>query len=186
MTTHDHSYTFRIIIILLIILLTFTACAFKSSGIDDYLNNPNHSQVELTNFFLYSSNFVKKYNYLDADYQYYDTGIFGGDYYEVAILYLTYSPDIYAQAKKDIIDNTDFVSDAPEYSYNGYEFYRINIRVDSDDWKNWFVMNSFNDEKHTIIAMGFSGEPSNKFQVSQSEWPEFLKTYYGDFYDFSK
>ena len=48
------------------------------------------------------------------------------------------------------------------------------------------MLNAFNDEKHTIILMGIhvsDGDDIN-LNVPEEEWPKFLRTYFGEYYDF--
>ena len=93
---------------------------------------------------------------------------------------------VYNLAKKDIFRNTDFLSETPQYVYNDYEFYRLNFHAEFD---SWYTMNAFNDAKNTIVMFGFfgdvklNGEKIGELPV-QSEWRDYLKTHFGEFYDF--
>ena len=178
---------YRIILLYLVIALSlslFGCHEFKREGLNHYLDRQDDSQVELTSLFLYSPTFLQEYEYVNGDYHYYDTGDFGKNDYEVAIIHLTYEPNVYEQAKQCIFENTEFVSEDPESSFNGYDFYRINIRL---DWENWFVMNVFNDELNTVLAIGFyTAYPTPEYlNLVQNDWQGFLDTYFGEYYDFS-
>ena len=55
------------------------------------------------------------------------------------------------------------------------------------DWENWFVMNVFNDELNTVLAIGFyTAYPTPEYlNLVQNDWQGFLDTYFGEYYDFS-
>ena len=159
----------------------------QHSGVDEYVRSKgNHCQIGASGF-LYTYKFVEKFDYLDGDYDYFATTWTTLDGYELAIMHLTYTPDIYTLAKADIFENTTFVSDGPVYIYNGYDFYRLEWDMNTS---NKFTMNAFNDEKNTIVMIGFCGRSTETGLIGtlpdQAGWSEYLKTYFGEYYNFDE
>ena len=195
----------RIITIILVILLVFSLVSCQAenyyrTGMDFYISHgENCSQHGVTRF-VYSPEFVERYEYIDANFHYFESKVFrtvlpviwvnkhGG--YELALLYIHYTDEVYEIAKADLLDNTKYLSESPIYSYNGYDFYRLTIY--SDDNSN-YILHAFDDQNKRVVLLGFyaCGKLENgKRQPlgelpDESEWGEYLEKYYGEFYDFN-
>ena len=146
-----------------------------------YKNGWAESSYGTTDCLMYSREFVKKFENLSFNFNY-----FGGPIslpsccrdYDFGIISITYSSENYNLAKEDLFANSNYFSDKPLYIYNGYELYRINL---SDNRCKLFI-NAFHDENYTIVLMGVFD--SNLDIPEEDEWPEFLRTYYSEYYDF--
>lgn len=175
--------------VLLIISTTFARCPatrdFHANGDLDYYYEKGGglSDFETSLHFVYSPEFVKKFECLDGEFDFYiKSGYFLGEY-EIAILSLIYSPELYLEAKQDLFNNTNYISEQPTYVYNGFEFYK----KESKSFEDFvFYINAFHDGKNTIVILGFHTNPRANINanVPEDEWPEFLRTYFGEYYDF--
>ena len=170
---------------LVLAILLLTGCndsIYKTGDVDYYYESGfAASSFGTTDYLMYSQEFVKKFENLSFNFNY-----FGGPIslpsccrdYDNSIITITYSPENYKLAKEDLFENSNYFSDKPLYIYNGYELYRINL---SDNRCKLFI-NAFHDEKNTIVLMG--AFDLNLDIPEEDEWPEFLRTYFGEYYDF--
>ena len=187
-------------LMVLIILCCLISCdmGFSSPnlrGIDKY--NEANSSVSLCQELLPSDDYLELFDYIDGDYHYIDNSGYGFSVRdEQVLMYLTYNEDVYKTAKEFTFQNIYFLENY-KYSYNGYEFL-VNIcrkmeGRDSDIVKSeidpyWFNMVAFNDEKNTIVFMGFYmpeelRTPEVKQLLTFEDMGAFLKEYFL-FYDF--
>ena len=168
-------------------MLLLASCneIYRTGDVDYYYEHGFYlSSVETTAHCVYSKEFVKKFELLDFSFHYYEDKpqlLYPLSEYDASFISMTYSKENYESAKQDLFDNTEYISAEPKYVYNGYEFY-INPSVLNAQ----LFMNVFHNEKNRIILIGFYKDPTSdiNFDVPEDEWPEFLRTYYGEYYDF--
>ena len=58
-----------------------------------------------------------------------------------------------------------------------------------EDFPYWFTMACYNDKNNTLIFLGMCDTYhtiNKKFDDLTENWTEFIDTYYGDLYDFTK
>ena len=185
-----------LVMLLFSILFTLISCTepTEKRGISNYHIANSESSLSLR--LLPSDDFLEKFDYVDGDYYYIsrETIISLGD--EQEIMYLVYEEDIYDDAK-DFVFQRLLLSKEHRYSYNGYEFIE-NIgqlegrdpNVVNDRFPYWFNMVAFNDEKQTIVFLGFNmPEKLLTAEIEQlltfEDMGAFLKKYFS-FYDFDK
>ena len=174
------------ILVLAILLLSGCFSARYETGDVDYYYRQGYalSSVETTGHCVYSKEFVKKFELLDFSFHYYEDKpqlLYPLGEYDASFISMTYSKENYESAKQDLFDNTEYISAEPKYVYNGYEFY-----IKPSVKKAQLFMNVFHNEKNRIILIGFYKDPTSdiNLDIPEDEWPEFLRTYYGEYYDF--
>ena len=173
-------------LVLAILLLTGCDDSIYRTGDVDYYYRQGYalSSVETTGHCVYSKDFVKKLEILDFSFHYYSDEsqlLYPLGEYDASFISITYSDENYESAKHDLFANTEYISNEPKYVYNGYEFY-----IKPSVLNAQLFMNVFQGEKNRIILIGFYKDPTSdiNLDVSEEEWPEFLRTYYGEYYDF--
>lgn len=179
----------KILVFCLIVSMLFSvSCSrevYITGDVDYYYESGyNLSPFESTLLCVYSVDFVKKFDAVDFSFHYYEAPpvfILGCCAYDISVVSITYSQENYYIAKQDLFDNTEYRPTEPQYVYNGYDFYKNNY----SDERHLFL-NAFNDSKYTIVLMGFYASVDSRMNIdiSNEEWPEFLRTYYGEYYDF--
>ena len=183
----------------LLLLITVISCCiscgvYEKKGIDKY--SKGNSSFSLSVELLPSDNFLTQFSYIDGNYYYIDKG--GSFTYkdEQEIMYLVYEDDVYERAKEFTFQNIYFLENH-KYSYNGYEFMVNMCRqmegrdpniVNSEFNPYWFNMIAFNDEKNTIVFLGFYmpknlATPEIEQLLTFEDMGAFLKEYFS-FYDF--
>lgn len=183
-----------LIVLLIIMLFTLLSCwkPFERKGIENY--NKANSNSSLSLELLPSDDFLETFDYIDGDYYYIcrETPISLGD--EQEIMYLIYEGDTYKLAKEFALQSL-LLSKDHRYSYNGYEFIENIGRLEGTDpnvtnSRNpyWFNMIAYNDEKNTIIFIGFNmpkvlATPEIEQLLTFEDMGAFLKEYFS-FYDF--
>ena len=178
-------------------VVSFVSCYANEdiycSGMDCYIDGCQGISEYEVEHFLYSSDFITKYQYDSGNFHYFEAkelrGLATKGGHELAIMYLKYSPDVYLSAKNDLINNSDYLSSEPLYQYNGYNFYRLDFHSSKN---YWYAMNAYNDEKQTLVFLGFYGgfvENGKNGRVGElppeSAFSEYLNTHFGEFYDFN-
>lgn len=137
--------------------------------------------------------FLEKYTYIDGDFHYY-----GGTFEtSKALLYLKFDEETYLEAKEDILSYavcSDF-----SFSYNGFVFYqnvfldkdsadRENIKLEIENWGNWFSMIAYSDEKNTIVSIGYNSSSKDDIHgeniQNNDDFAKFIERYYLEFYNF--
>lgn len=170
-------------------MLFLTGCGhiYRTGDADYYYEHGQYvSSFGTGSHFVYSPDFVKKFETTNASFHHY---VPSGSLlcplgeYDISILSMTYLSHNYELAKQDLFDNTEYVSEEPNYVYNDYDFYIIMSHIDDDSYK---YVNAFSDTKNAIVLMGIwiSTESNINLDIPEEEWPEFLRTYYGEYYDF--
>ena len=187
----------KLMISTLIILMIFlSSCggymsSYPLKGDLDYYYEEGYrlSDFETTEDLVYSVEFVKKFEALDFAFYYYSAPIsfiYPLGEYDLCIISITYPEENYELAKQDLFDNTAYISlEKPNYMHNGYDFYSEAWRSEFDRYTDR-VFHAFNDTQKTVVLMGMniSGKSDINLDVPEEEWPEFLRTYFGEYYDF--
>lgn len=141
---------------------------------------------------------INLFEYETADYYYFfrDQGMLINNS-ERALLYITYSEEVYPQVKSYVFDNNEFV-EGVALEYGGYVFYVNQAYNDfrfSDDERNKlhsgdFVLNGYNDEKRVYVAMAISvsfttpkAKRRDKTSLLYSDFGAYLKEYF-NYFDF--
>lgn len=184
-----------LIILLNVTLFTLLSCdkPFERIGIENYHKANSNSSLSLE--LLPSDDFLEIFDYIDGDYYYIcrETPISLGD--EQEIMYLIYEEENYKLAKEYALQNL-LLSKDNRYFYNGYEFIEntcrkregMNTDIVNDEYPNLFNMLAFNDEKNTMIFMGFNMPkklvtPEIEQLLTFEDMDAFLREYFS-FYNF--
>lgn len=75
------------------------------------------------------------------------------------------------------------------YYHNNYVFYKnTNFHHGENmSFPWWFTMACYNDENRTLIFMGLSSSPSDEtVEEINNDWGQFIKKYYGEYYNFDE
>ncbi len=174
-------------IMLVISLMLLTSCApthIHTEGLDDYCrNNGGYSENHIASGLFLNADFVKKYTYIDGNFIYDYYGVMFIDEIDKAFAWLTYNEDEYVKAKQDNdFDNLE-AFDSGRSVYGFTFFLRKNW-----DFPNYFTAMGFNDEKHTIVFIGFYGKTDNEdtkafISLAKTDFAAFLKHFYGEWYN---
>ena len=179
----------KIFVFCLIVSMLFSvSCSrelYRTGDVDYYYEEGYRlSSYHTAREVVYSVEFVKKFEALDSTFHYYvepSHGVAPFGEYDVVIISITYSAENYELAKQDLLNNTTYISEEPNYMHNGYDFYKV-------EWyhERKLFVHAFNDTQNIVVLMGMyiSGTFDINLNVPEDEWPEFLRTYYGEYYDF--
>ena len=138
--------------------------------------------------------FLRDYQYIEGDYFYSDKGFLTKNAMEKALMYLIYDSEMYGEAK-NVALNSFPLSSINRYTYNGYSFIEnlayYNSHIDEGEnlyFPKHFNMVAYNDEKNTIIFIGFifgkeSMDEDDNAALNPFNIELFLKTYF-PYYDF--
>ena len=170
-------------------MLLFVSCGeFHRTGDLDYYYEEGYTASSLgtSHLLVYSRDFIKKFENLNFEFHHYlnsftpDTPL--GEY-DLSIITITYDATEYELAKNDLFENTEYISKEPNYTHNSYDFYIMKTYYECGDW---LFLNAFCEDKKVIVLMGFYRDPTTNINldVPEDEWPEFLRTYFGEYYDF--
>lgn len=189
-----------VLISVILVVFSFSSCSrttYKDS-LEEYIqllnmqgnvdkNGNSDTEIDGADYFLPSRTFISDFEYVEGGYHYYEELSLDPNYApEVCILYLRYEPTVYSEAKDFTLENIPAYDDEV-YTYNDYVFYLnanfFNLKKQSYS-PRWFTMSCYNDSNNTLIFLGFC-KPSGNF-IDVSNWTEFVDTYYGEYYDFSK
>lgn len=196
----------KIIICLCIIsiFLTLTSCSPVSiEGIDQY--QPEISTVGLTSYLFPDDDFLKRYEYSDGAFFYYDEFLV----VEKTIAVLTYESDIYIQAKENCISR-EFISKNNVKEYKGFVFSE-NLRLPqaynnlkyeygteeidlslnnayNKEFPNRFNMIGYNDDLNTLIFIGFycTDDRNEKVNLANTDFGAFLEAFFSEYYNFAQ
>ena len=173
-----------------------TSCADLRiyDSIDEYLEQIDHAGFGLTSlslddpeYFLPSQTFCTDYEYVNAGYYLQDT--LSSKIPSYVILYLEYEERVYFEAKYAMFEGIEPYFD-DMYLHNGYVFYKNSnyIRLSAngkngDRFPKCFTMAGYNDNKKTLIFLGYYLFES---QENIEDWGAFLEEIYGEHYDFSE
>lgn len=197
-------------ILLIACVITLTGCYndLEETSLNDYIASINKYsvgfsdvEIDLPDFFLPNSTFIEDYDYIDGVFYWRADDSLRGLYTtnvrpEISLLALKYDENVYIEAKSFMLEKISPI-DKELYAYNGYIFYQNPNFIKfwgEGRFPQFFTMASYNDEKHTLLFIGmyswtFAG-PScleDRFlNDPKGNWEEFIETYYGDIYDFSK
>ncbi len=108
-----------------------------------------------------------------------------------SLMYIEFTEDVYQSAKSSIFDWEDpdvKVVEETRLDYNGYVFYESYFY---NNYQKWFggnyrcAMAGYNDEKHKLIFISmFCDVDYPELETALTDFEFYLKTFYGDFYDF--
>lgn len=179
---------------LAILMVVFVAlCALPImethiSGIENY--SPADSTLSLSLYLFPDDDFPLRFDYLEADYQYYFNGVLM-DGYATAFSVLKYTPEVYEQAKEYCITE---LSNTDEHQFQVGEFVFIEhlCYIGDDGMGNYVVkcqfprnfnMFAYNDADHTLLFIGFYGDPkAETTQLAQTDFAAFYEEHFGKYY----
>ena len=181
--------TVCMIFCLVLLLMNLNACgeSFSVQGFDNY--SENHSSYGITGFLLNGEKLWEKYDYIDGDffYSHKTEDFLPKPIRETCLIYITFDNDVYDEAKEFVLSNIE----RPEQDvwYNGYYFCEERIGYYTQDHIN-FKRVAFNDNKRTILFIGFWLDPTQEDQQILSMYRDgniqpFLEVYF-PMYDFSE
>ena len=203
---------FKLGILSLVSLLGLTSCSnelFYYDSLDKYVEQIEEQgigysiyELDMPELLLPSNTFITDYEYTNGSYKYYESGWFEKKHSStILILTLTYSNEIYVNAKEFAVANLDLTS-KNKFIYNNYYFFENmahpkhygtgkNGNLDENGnnkfFPCWFTMFSYNDVKNILIFMGYYDELSKEEQTKiLNNWEYFLVNNYGKYYDFTK
>ena len=186
----------RLLVLLFVAVILMTLCACSSveiSGIENYRKQT--CSVSLTEYLFPSDDFLTEFSYNNGGYEYRDTGdLAWGDV--TTLCYLSYEDDVYKGAKESCLTNFAFCEEH-QFTHNGYQFGEILCHKITDDdgnriiacnYPKQFNMLAYNDEKCTLIFMGYyNGAPGDPEKtLAENDFSSFLKTVYTDYYNFDE
>ncbi len=180
----------KIMIILLVISISFSfaSCSeLKIQGLDSY--SKELCSVGTTDYLFPDESFLAEFKYRDGNFHFYEDG--GSFTLVTTIAYLTYSDTDYEQAK--VYCQEKFVlSEEHVFTYNGYHFAENLCNSVANDnlyeYPEQFNMFGYNDEKQTLIFIGYCNSyPNDKNkQLAETDFGAFLELYFSQYYDFSE
>lgn len=185
-------YLKSIIICCVILLSTLSLYGCDDSYVQglEYCNTYVNDTVEIK-YLLYDTEFLDKYTYKNGDFFYY-----GGTFTMCkSLLYLEYDEETYDNAKEELLLNTE--CSQLEFNYKGFTFFnnlswrnehRPYSENELETLSDCFVMLSYNDERNTIVAIGYCKKSSNDISgrdiKNDEDFAEFIEKYYLEFYKF--
>lgn len=181
--------TVCMIFFLALLLTHLSACdaSFSVQGLDNY--SENHSSYGTTGFLLNGEKLWEKYNYIDGDYFYFhETEEFlPKPIRETCLIYIIFDEGVYEEAKEFVLLNIE--KPKQDIWYNGYCFCEEAPGYATQDHIN-FKRVTFNDDKRTILFIGFWLDPTDEDQQILNSYrggniQPFLEEYF-PMYDFSK
>ena len=176
---------------LIILLLAFSLCSCDGTYVEGLENcNTMYEDFGLDKL-LHDRSFLDKYSYTDGNFYYY------GGFLATSrsLLYLKYNDETYLSAKEELVANS--VCSDFSFNYNGFIFKRsLFVEPDSpyketvkfEGLDNFFHMIAFNDEKRTIVSIGYCTSDKEALHgrdiKTDLDFAKFIETYYLEFYDF--
>ena len=170
----------------IVILCVFLTSCVKSYDAERGIENFKRTDADLGLCWnLIPENFIEQYPYVEGNY-FIDNGVYkvvGG--WEKVLLYIQYDSDTYVEAKAYAMEHLNLLDDSV-IEYNSYFFYQ-NQSNECNRYPYDFNQFVFNDEKHTLVFIGFcvSVELHDEVDAVADDWPAFLEKYYGEWYSFS-
>lgn len=196
-----------LLLLCLLLVCCISSCTpYSSNSLDDYIkklegSGYGFSEVEIDDVdtFLPSKTFLIDYKYTIGTYNYKDYGLAKG--IELVILTLEHNDIIYIDAKNycdshmDLsltntfqVNNYYFAENMAHPKHYGYGKYsHLNEKGENKHFPRWFTMFCYNDDKNTLIFLGFSDSYQKDGEKNKilSDWSYFLNKYYGKYYDFN-
>lgn len=174
-------------------LLFFSGCVkLEISGLENYRKQT--CSVSLTDYLFPSEGFLGRYKYISGDYQYCDAGDIAWGYV-TTIAYLSYTPEVYADAKAHCLEKYE-LCDRHLYTYNNYIFLeqlchtaKHNNQVNTAcAFPKVFNMFAYNDDNYTLVFLGYyNGNPDDpEKQLAELDFPSFIEKVYLKYFEFSK
>ncbi len=167
--------------------LYFDSLEEYRKGVEAHGIGNSNTEIDIAFAFLPSQTFISDYVYTDGGYHYYEDSRFWLTKPEKSFLWLRYSEDVYLEAKAFMLEKIPNDDEDHIYPYGDYVFY-LNFDM---DFPLWFTMACYNDTNCTLMFIGFyifeSQDEGKEHKWERiSDWENFIDTYYGEYYDFSK
>ncbi len=201
----------RLISIILIMLcsMVLVGCYqdLERDSLDEYILNINQNKIGYSNveidhpdYFLPSATFIQDYDYVDGKYYWREDDPLRGLFTtnvdpEISFLCLQYDKTTYYNAKEFMLKEIEPYNNK-FYEYKNYVFYENSnfINLHYRNFPEWFTMACYNDEKYTLIYIGFNSSTlaglscldKKYLENFEGNWISFLEQYYGESYDFHK
>ena len=175
-----------LILLLCCMLLSSCAKSFRNfqSGLENF--HPANSDHGLCNG-LMPDDFIDSFEYLDGNYykEYNSSGLFR-NVCERSLVYFEYDDTVYNDAKSYVTENL-ILGETTFATHGGYSFFINKTREYDTGYPRNFNMYGYNDEKNTLVFLGFyvSVELYEEVDELSADWPAFLEKYYGEWYSFS-
>lgn len=179
-------------VLLLLACLLLTGCTpIRVDGLQDY--SKEDSSFSITKHLFPSDDFLIDYPYLDGDYHYYGKVDLGPGY-DKAFAYLAYDPETYAEAKEHCLNQFNLAKDVI-YACDNISFLEHLWYTIKDDSGEWVIINKFprqfnmlgyDDASCTLYFIGYFNGDSKSAErtLAEENFKEFLKSAYGEYYDF--
>ena len=182
-----------ILIVFLSLVFIFSSCntSIYIEGIDNY--SPANSSTGISKTLIPTQDFIKKFQYIDANYYYYDTGVWADSVVERELMYLEYNETEYQKAKEFTYSNV-LVDKNVQFYGKGFDFF-INLSEYDTSIENIessykfpyrFNMIAHNDEKKTLVFIGFNCDIEKDYEVyglTNGQFEVFLDRHFS-FYEF--
>ena len=196
----------KVLLVLMICMFLLTSCYYDlyHCSLNEYIDRIDnegigYSSYEIDNpdYFLPSKTFLSDYKYISGEFYFYEEDPIkvSKESPSISLLILEYDKKTYFEAKDCMISNIPPV-DNVYYTYNDYSFYRNKNFIDkfnadlAPDFPKWFTMAGFNDENNTLCFIGFFDNSSvidkKYYDDFNSNYQEFIDTYYGKYHNFSE
>lgn len=199
----------RLSVIFLTLCLSFffVACAYNPDDFDTSLENfsPNRSELGTASRLVPLNGrdiegkykeftLIYDYDYVNGkwDYDTHFTNLLTEDL-DRYFMYIEFTEDSYPKVKSYIFNWND-VNVKVDYEtksvYNGYTFYKSHFQNNEPEWHGSYyngAMAGYNDDKRTLvfISMTCIVKLHPELEDALKDFSVFLKTYFGDFYDFN-
>jgi hypothetical protein len=174
--------------VLLAIMLPLTGCSHEAGytevmDVKDF--SPALSSVGTTSD-LIPENFLNMFQYTENKFYRYanDECIFHWNM-DKTLMYLQYPNVVYEEAKEYILTEMD-LDFSVERSYNGYVFYMNLAYSPNIIFPSQSLMAGYNDTANRLVFLGMccSDDVYPEVNLGLTDFGAYLKTFYGEFYDF--
>ncbi len=177
------------VIVTILALALFCSCSFSyqhyERGLENYTEATSSYGITSKSHFV-GKQFLEDYHYADGDYYYEICDYYFGDIIERSFVWLIYNDgEIYQSAKQNKLESRN--SELP--SFDGAEAYGFTFYINYElQFPQTFTTIGFNDEKQTLIFIGFHGYSENGdnkafISLAETDFAAFLKHYYGEWYN---
>ncbi len=176
--------------IVIVFCLMLFGCDYSTIQGIEYCNTYVNDNVEIK-YLIYDREFLEKYPYNKGDF-FYSGGTFT---LCKSLLYLEYEEETYYSAKESLLSNTE--CSKLKYTYEGFDFYNNVSWIKKyrpyedtqESLSDTFVMISYNDERKTIVVIGYSNSDPNNGMLgkdikTEDDFAKFIEQNYLEFYKF--
>lgn len=171
-------------VFLLLAIFLCSCAAIDISGIHNF--STADCSNELTKYLFPDDEFLNTYSYIDGDYQYHAEDDWDGGL-ATAYAALTYSPDIYNEAKTYCKEYFEFCGEH-QYTYGGFEFqeHLCHLTRDANDElvtgccfpKNFNIF-AYNDQSCTLVFLGYYNPNRAETEMIETNFDAFLQHTFG-------